>query len=124
MFSDKEILFSIWNCNSLEISGEPITLIGECLISDKTFLITGVANQKSVATFVGKTLLQAGAKIVLLVQNDDNESKAKKIFPEQEIIICNALNFFLSYFHFTTIIRFQLQRDDIGWKLVSIATTQ
>lgn len=59
-------------------------------VEDKTFLITGVANKKSVATFVAKTLLAEGANICLTVQSETQIPKVEKIFPEQKIYICDV----------------------------------
>ncbi|MCK5884197.1 MAG: SDR family oxidoreductase [Bacteriovoracaceae bacterium] len=59
-------------------------------VVDKTFLITGVANKKSVATFTAKTLIDAGAKIILSVQTEDMVPKVQNIFPDSKIYICNV----------------------------------
>ena len=40
-------------------------------LTDKTFLITGVANKKSVAYFTAKTLLDEGARCLFSVQKQE-----------------------------------------------------
>jgi enoyl-[acyl-carrier protein] reductase I len=54
--------------------------------------LTGVANKKSVAFFFAKGLIDNGARVVFSVQNEDNRSKAQKLFPESTILICDVEN--------------------------------
>ena len=61
-------------------------------ISEKTFLVTGVANKKSVAFFVAKGLIDNGARVIFSVQNEDNRTKAQKLFPDSAILICDVEN--------------------------------
>ena len=61
-------------------------------IKDKTFLITGVANKKSVAYFSAKTLKENGAKLIFTVQTEDHLSKVEKLFPEDQIFILDVEN--------------------------------
>jgi enoyl-[acyl-carrier protein] reductase I len=58
--------------------------------ANKTFLITGIANKKSVAYFTAKTLQEFGARFILTVQNEEIKSKVQKLFPENELYILNA----------------------------------
>ncbi|MEC8623233.1 MAG: enoyl-ACP reductase, partial [Bdellovibrionota bacterium] len=53
----------------------------------KSFLITGVANKKSVACHVAKTLIENGAEVFFSVQNEPNYEKVKKLFPNNKIFI-------------------------------------
>lgn len=59
-------------------------------VTGKTFLITGVANKKSVAFFTAKTLQDNGAKLIFSCQNEDNKTKTLKLFPEATILICDV----------------------------------
>ena len=61
-------------------------------VSGKTYLVTGVANKKSVAFFAAKGLIENGAQVIFSVQNEDNRSKAQKLFPESTILICDVEN--------------------------------
>ena len=61
-------------------------------ISGKTFLVTGVANKKSVAYFVARGLVDNGAEVIFSVQNEDNQSKAQKLFPGSTVLICDVEN--------------------------------
>jgi enoyl-[acyl-carrier protein] reductase I len=59
-------------------------------VKDKTFLITGVGNKKSIATFTARGLLDAGAKIILTVANEEALTQAAKLFPDCEALLCNV----------------------------------
>ncbi|MGP8154541.1 MAG: enoyl-ACP reductase [Smithella sp.] len=61
-------------------------------ISGKTYLITGVANKKSVAFFVAKGLIDNGAQVIFSVQNEENRIKVQKLFPDSTILICDVEN--------------------------------
>ncbi|MBC7712715.1 MAG: SDR family oxidoreductase [Rhizobacter sp.] len=61
-------------------------------LEDKTFLITGVANKKSVAYFSAKTLEENGADLIFTVQNDDIKEKVSKLFPNKKIYILDVEN--------------------------------
>jgi enoyl-[acyl-carrier protein] reductase I len=61
-------------------------------LENKTFLITGVANKKSVAYFSAKTLQDNGADLIFTVQNDDIKEKVAKLFPEKKIYILDVEN--------------------------------
>lgn len=59
-------------------------------LNGKTILVTGVANRKSVAYFIAKTLLAEGATVVLSVLNETIKTKVQKLFPDQPIFLCNV----------------------------------
>lgn len=59
-------------------------------LENKTFLITGVANKKSVAYFVAKTLLEEKANCVFSVQTPTHEEAVLKLFPNAKTYICNV----------------------------------
>ena len=61
-------------------------------LKDKTFFITGVANKKSIAYHVAKTLESEGARLLLSVQNEDILSKVEKLFPEQDYFLLDVTN--------------------------------
>lgn len=61
-------------------------------LSNKTFLITGVANKKSVAYFSAKTLLENGADLIFTVQNEDIRAKVATLFPEKKIYLLDVEN--------------------------------
>ena len=58
-------------------------------MTGKTYLVTGVANKKSVAYFVAKGLIDNGAKVILSVQDEEHRIKAQKLLPESPALICD-----------------------------------
>ncbi|MCY4524606.1 MAG: SDR family oxidoreductase [Halobacteriovoraceae bacterium] len=61
-------------------------------IKDKTFLITGASNKKSIATFIAHTLLRQGARPVFLVQSEAHMQRMERIFPDSPFYICDVEN--------------------------------
>lgn len=61
-------------------------------LESKKFLITGVANKKSVAYFSAKTLEENGAELIFTVQNADIKDKVSKLFPEKKIYLLDVEN--------------------------------
>jgi enoyl-[acyl-carrier protein] reductase I len=61
-------------------------------VSGKTYFVTGVANKKSVAYFIAKGLIDNGAHVILSVQNEDNQSRAQKLFPDSTVLMCDVEN--------------------------------
>jgi enoyl-[acyl-carrier protein] reductase I len=59
-------------------------------VPGKTFLVTGVANKKSVAFFIAKGLIDNGAKVIFSVQNEDNRNKVQNLFPDSAVLICDV----------------------------------
>ncbi|WP_372654249.1 enoyl-ACP reductase [Halobacteriovorax sp.] len=57
---------------------------------DKTFVISGVANRKSVAYHSAKILSEAGSNLIFTVQSDDHKEKVQKLFPESQIYILDV----------------------------------
>jgi len=57
---------------------------------NKIFFITGVANKKSVATFIAKNLIQNGAKCIFSAQHDENLKSINKIFPDSAAFILDV----------------------------------
>lgn len=59
-------------------------------VKDKFFLISGIANAKSIAYSVANILKDNGAKVILSVQNSIIKEKVKKLFPDEKIFICDV----------------------------------
>ena len=58
--------------------------------SGKTFLIFGVANRKSIAWFVGKTLEQAGAHVLYSVRSDKRKTELSRWLNPENIFVCDV----------------------------------
>lgn len=59
-------------------------------LENKTFLITGVANKKSVAYFSAKTLIENGADVLFTVQNTEISERVEKLFPGKKIYLLDV----------------------------------
>lgn len=59
-------------------------------VSDKCFVIFGLANKKSVACFIARTLIEEGAKVIHVVRSTEREKTARKLFPDSPVFICDV----------------------------------
>jgi enoyl-[acyl-carrier protein] reductase I len=59
-------------------------------LADKSILIFGVANRKSVAWHIGRVLTEAGAKCVYVVQNEEVQQNAAKLLGNAEVHVCDV----------------------------------
>ena len=58
-------------------------------ISGKTFLISGIANRKSVAWHTAEILEGEGAKIIYVVRSQNREAELLVLKPEAEVLVCD-----------------------------------
>jgi enoyl-[acyl-carrier protein] reductase I len=58
-------------------------------LKDKTILVCGLANRKSVAYHVGAVLAEAGARVVYSVRSDERRQQAAKIVGEAPVYVCD-----------------------------------
>lgn len=61
-------------------------------VTDKYYLITGVANKKSVAYSVAKKLQEHGARLIFSIQREEQYEKISKLFPDSPIFLCDVEN--------------------------------
>lgn len=59
-------------------------------LADKSILVFGVANRKSVAWHVGRVLEESGAKVVYVVRSPQRREAISKLLPEREIYVCDV----------------------------------
>jgi enoyl-[acyl-carrier protein] reductase I len=59
-------------------------------LENKTFLITGVANKKSVAYFTAKLLIENGADCLFTVLNEEIKDRVEKLFPGKKVYLLNV----------------------------------
>jgi enoyl-[acyl-carrier protein] reductase I len=59
-------------------------------LHDNTLLVFGVANKKSVAYHVGKTLEEVGAKVVYVVRSEERRQSVAKLLGTAEIHVCDV----------------------------------
>lgn len=56
----------------------------------KRFVIFGLANKKSVACAIGRTLVEEGAEVIHVVRSDERAKNARKLFPESRVFVCDV----------------------------------
>src|SRR5688500_15492389 len=59
-------------------------------LSSKTVLVLGVANKKSVAWHVGRTLEEVGAKVVYVVRSPERRESLAKLLADREVHVCDV----------------------------------
>src|SRR5262245_41449320 len=59
-------------------------------LSGKTVLVFGVANKKSVAWHVGRTLEEVGAKVIYIVRSEERRQSVAKLLGAAEIHVCDV----------------------------------
>lgn len=59
-------------------------------VEKKTFIVFGLANKKSVACAVAKTLVEQGAEVIHVVRSEERVKNAQKLFPDSPVYICDV----------------------------------
>ena len=59
-------------------------------LTDKCFVIFGLANKKSIACAIGKTLLAQGAQVIHVVRSPARQETARSLFPDGPVFICDV----------------------------------
>lgn len=59
-------------------------------IENKAFLVFGVANRKSVAYAIGKTLQQCGARVAYVVRTDQRRDQLQRLLGEADVFVCDV----------------------------------
>lgn len=59
-------------------------------LADKTIVVTGVANRKSVAFHVGQVLEQSGARVIYVVRSTKRKKMVNKLLDGQEVLVCDV----------------------------------
>jgi enoyl-[acyl-carrier protein] reductase I len=59
-------------------------------VEKKIFVVFGLANKKSVACAIGRTLAKEGAEVIHVVRSDERAINARKLFPESQVFICDV----------------------------------
>ncbi len=61
-------------------------------VENKTYLITGVSNKKSVAFHCAQLLEEFGADLIFTAQTEDHASRIGKLFPKRKIYLLDVEN--------------------------------
>lgn len=59
-------------------------------LEGKTILVVGVANRKSVAYFVAKTLEEEGARVLYSVRSEDRKQSLSKLLKDKPLYLCDV----------------------------------
>ena len=59
-------------------------------LSGKTIVVFGVANKKSVAWFIAKTLEENGAKVVYVVRSEARKESTAKLLADRPVYVCDV----------------------------------
>ena len=57
---------------------------------NKNILVTGVANKKSVAWFIAKTLEEEGANVIYSVRSEDRKKSLKILLRDKTVFVCDV----------------------------------
>ena len=67
-----------------------VTRVDFLNLADKTFLITGVANRKSVAWHVARVLTEAGARVIYSVRSAARQESLRKLVGDAPVLVCDV----------------------------------
>jgi enoyl-[acyl-carrier protein] reductase I len=59
-------------------------------LEKKRFVVFGLANKKSVACVIAKTLIAEGAEVIHVVRSEERRKTARKLFPESSVFLCDV----------------------------------
>ena len=59
-------------------------------IANKYFVVFGVANKKSIATAIAKTLIVHGGNVLLVVRTEERRKSTRKLFPDSRVFVCDV----------------------------------
>lgn len=59
-------------------------------LENKNFLVTGVANKKSVAWHIAKTLEEEGAQVIYSVRSEDRKKSLEKLLAGKTVVVCDV----------------------------------
>ena len=71
-------------------SGEATTAFDFLQFSGKTFLVLGVANKKSVAFAIARTIEQAGGNVIYSVRSEARKESTAKLLDGRDVRICDV----------------------------------
>jgi enoyl-[acyl-carrier protein] reductase I len=59
-------------------------------VENKRFVVFGLANKKSVACAIARTLVEEGAEVIHVVRSEERAVNARKLFPASSVFICDV----------------------------------
>lgn len=64
--------------------------MGFLQLEEKTVVVFGVANRKSVAYHIGKTLQEEGARVIYVVRSPERQQQLQKLLKDAPILVCDV----------------------------------
>jgi enoyl-[acyl-carrier protein] reductase I len=59
-------------------------------VAGKKFIVFGLANKKSVACAIARTLVAEGAELIHVVRSEERRKNARKLFPDAQVFLCDV----------------------------------
>lgn len=59
-------------------------------LNDKTIVVFGLANKKSVACAIANVLASEGAEVIHVVRSAERKDTAQRLFPEARVFVCDV----------------------------------
>ncbi len=59
-------------------------------LKNKSIIVFGLANKKSVACAIARVLVAEGAEVIHVVRSEERAATAQKLFPESPVFICDV----------------------------------
>lgn len=59
-------------------------------LAGKNIVVTGVANRKSVAWHIAKTLEEAGATVIYIVRSEARKESTAKLLADRQVLVCDV----------------------------------
>ena len=59
-------------------------------LENKNILVTGVANKKSVAWYIAKTLEEEGANVIYSVRSEDRKKSLEILLRDKTVFVCDV----------------------------------
>jgi len=59
-------------------------------LANKTIVIFGLANRKSIACAIGRILVAEGAEVIHVVRTEERRETAVKLFPNSKVFVCDV----------------------------------
>lgn len=61
-------------------------------VTGKKYIVFGLANKKSVACAIARTLIAEGAEVFHVVRSEERRKTALKLFPDAQVFLCDVEN--------------------------------
>ncbi len=58
--------------------------------NNKTIVVFGLANKKSLACYIARELVAAGARVIHVVRSAERQKTARKLFPDSPVFLCDV----------------------------------